>query len=153
MLVRTEREALYIACEMERGAVRLYERTLMLMERLGREDERLYRCLGHMLSEEREHLRQFQALYTGLDATDERRLELAALAEGLLFEGGLMEASREGILADTERMLELARKAEAASARKYREFAALAEGKDAKDALNMIAAQEEKHLSDLKCDS
>lgn len=153
MLVKNEREALYLACEMERGAVRLYKRTLMLMERLGREGERLYRCLEHMLSEEKEHLRQFTELYDGLDATEERRLELAAVAEGLLFEGGLMEASREGILADSERMLALARKAEAASAQKYREFAALAEGEGAKNALTMIAVQEEKHLSELTCEA
>ncbi len=151
MLIQNEREALFLACAMERGAVQLYKRTLMLMERLGRKEERLYCCLERMLSEETEHLRQFTELYDGLDASDERRIELAAVAEGLLFEGGLMEASREGLLADSERMLALARKAEAASAQKYREFAALARSEGARKALMMIAAQEEKHLAELNC--
>lgn len=150
MRVNTEQEALYIACEMEASAVELYTRAIKLMEQLGREKEPLYIQLELMLSDEREHLRQFRALYAGLDTSEEKRLMLSAVAEGLLFEGGLMGAAREGLLKNPEAMLRFAMDAEAASAKKYREFALLAEDEHARAALQMIAAEEDQHLLELK---
>ena len=150
MTIRTEQEALYLACQMEAGAVQLYRRALMLMERLGRKDEPLFARLARNKSDEEDHLRQFRELYTGLDATLERELELAAVAEGVLFEGGMMGASRQGLLDSVESMMTLAMNAERVSAGKYREFAAVSASEGAINALLMIAGQEDKHLRELE---
>ena len=150
MTIRTEQEALYLACQMETGAVQLYQRALALMKQLGRESEPLYGRLTLMRSDEEDHLRQFRELYTGLDAPLERELELAAIAEGVLFEGGMMGASRQGLLGSVDSMMALAKKAETLSAQKYREFAAVSASEGAKNALLMIAEQEEKHLEELE---
>lgn len=150
MLVESEQEALFVACEMESNAVQLYERAMRVMEQQGRAGEPLYRQLSFLHSDELEHLRQFRSLYTGLDAPIEQRLVLSAVAEGVLFEGGLMGAARRGLFNDVDATLRFAIQAEAASAQKYREFAAVAVNKDARAALLMIAAEEDKHLSELE---
>ena len=150
MRVSTEQEAIFIACEMETTAVQLYERALQVMQGQGRQEEVLYRQLAFMLEDEREHLRRFRALYAGLDAPVEQLLTLSAVAEGVLFEGGLMGAARQGLLADVNGMLRFAMEAERTSARKYREFAAVATGDSARAALLLIAAEEDKHLGELE---
>lgn len=146
----TEQEAMFVACEMEASAVALYTRALGLMQQLGRGEDALCAELKLMLSDEREHLRRFRSFLTGEEMTDERRMALAALAENVLFEGGLMGAARQGLLSDAAGMLRFAMLAEEVSARKYREFALLAEDPAARDALTLIAAEEEKHLAELR---
>ena len=148
MQVRSEQEALYLACEMEATAIQLYKRAMRLMENQGRAHEPLYARLALMLGDEEEHLRQFRSLYHGLDAAEEQRLTLSAVAEGVLFEGGLMGAVRQGLLGDAESMLRFASQAEETSAAKYREFASLAKDDRARSALLMIAREEEKHLDE-----
>ena len=150
MQVGTEQEALYLACEMESTAVQLYERAMRVMEQMDRQNEPLYRQLALMHSDESEHLRQFRALYSGLDASVERQLTLSAVAEGVLFEGGLMGAARQGLLKDVESMLRFAIQAEITSARKFREFASLATDERARTALVMIADEEDKHTAELE---
>ena len=150
MQVRTEQEALFIACEMESTAVQLYTRALQVMQQLGREKEALYQRIQEMLEDEQVHLRRFKSLYQGLDASDEQRLTLAAVGEGVLFEGGLMGAARQGLLKDVDSMLALAIKAEQTSIRKYREFASQAETEEARTALMMIASEEDCHLLELE---
>ncbi|MDD3334476.1 MAG: hypothetical protein PHI98_03055 [Eubacteriales bacterium] len=150
MQIHTEQEALYIACEMETGAVQLYARALHLLKEQGREQERLYYQVSFMHSDEQEHLRQFRALYNGLDVDEEQRLTLSAVAEGVLFEGGLMGAVRNGLLTDAPSMLRYALEAEKVSAQKYREFAALADTQEARSTLLLIAAEEDKHERDLE---
>ena len=39
MEIRSQQEALFIACEMEKSAIQLYTRALMLMEQQGRADD------------------------------------------------------------------------------------------------------------------
>jgi len=150
MQVRTEQEALFIACEMESTAVQLYTRALQVMQQLGRKGEALYARIQEMLEDEQGHLRRFRSLYQGLDASDEQRLTLAAIGEGVLFEGGLMGAARQGLLKDVDSMLALAIKAEQTSIHKYREFAAQAETEEARSALLMIASEEDVHLLELE---
>ncbi|NLO85572.1 MAG: hypothetical protein GX096_09120 [Clostridiales bacterium] len=149
MLIKSEQEAIFLACEMESAAVHLYERAMLVMQQLGREGEELYLQISLMLADEQEHLRQFRALYTGLDASIEQQLSLSAIADGILFEGGLMGAVRQGLLTDVDSMLKAAILAEAASAKKYREFAELTTNPEAKSALLLIAAEEDKHLNHL----
>lgn len=150
MQIRTEQEALYIACEMESTAVQLYTRALQVMQQLGREQEALFARIQEMLSDEQGHLRHFRALYQGLDADEEQRLSLAAVGEGILFDGGLMGAARRGLLKDVSSMLALAADAERTSVQKYREFALCAQSEEAKQALLQIAAEEECHLLELE---
>ena len=49
MMIRSEQEAMYLACEMESTAVQLYTRALALMAQLGRETEELYAQIQQML--------------------------------------------------------------------------------------------------------
>lgn len=146
MVVRTEQEAMFVACQMESTAVQLYQRALQLMEQLGRREEALYTHLQQMLSDEQEHLRRFRSFYHGVDSSDEQQLMLSAIAEGILFEGGLMGAARQGLLKDPEGLFDLAMRAEQTSACKYREFAAAAESEEARQALLSIASEEDGHL-------
>ena len=150
MQVRSEQEALFVACQMESTAVQLYSRALQVMQQLGRETDPLYRQIQQMLHDEEGHLRHFSTLYQGLEEEQERQLTLSAVAEGLLFEGGLMGAARLGLLKDTQSMLKLAAQSEKASAQKYSDFAAQAQTEEARDALLMIAQQEDGHLIELE---
>lgn len=150
MQVATAQEALFMACEMESSAIQLYTRALSLMEQLGRQDEPLYDHLALMRADEQEHLSQFQALGGRDGLADDRRVALAAAAGNILFEGGLMGAARAGLLSDVEGMLRFAMLAEETSARKYREFASLTASPDAREALERIAAEEDRHLDDLR---
>ena len=128
MEIRSQQEALFIACEMEKSAIQLYTRALML----------------------REHLRQFRSHAQPLDGTLEEQLMLSAAAEGVLFEGGLMGAVRRGLLNDVYSMMSYAMAAEECSARKYREFAALTQDAATRAMLEAIAGEEDKHLSSLQ---
>ncbi len=148
MRITSEQEAMYIACAMESSAVQLYERALQVMEGQGRQEEPLYRSLAAMKMEEMSHLQRFRSLYTGLDAEAEKQLTLDAVADGILFEGGLMGAARAGLLKDVDSMLRYAASCEATSVEKYREFAAHAAA-EAKEALLAIADEEDRHLAEL----
>lgn len=153
MQIHSQQEALYLACEMETGAVQLYARALQFLKDQGRENDRLYYQVSFMHSDEQEHLRQFRALYQGLDVSLERQLTLSAVAEGVLFEGGLMGAVRRGLLNDVPSMLRYALEAEKTSAQKYREFAKATDDEEARSALLLIAAEEDKHQKDLEIQS
>ena len=150
MQVNSMQEALYLACQMETGAVQLYARALQLLTEQGREQEPLFQKVAYMHDDEREHLRQFRALYSGLDGGRERQLTLAAVAEGILFEGGLMGAVRQGLLKDVPSLLQYAMQAEKTSALKYREFAAQATDEATRSTLLFIAAEEDRHQRDLE---
>ncbi len=149
MRIASEQEALYIACAMENSAVQLYGRALQVLENQNRQEEALYRSVAAMRMEEMSHLQRFRSLYKGLEAEAENQLMLAAVADGILFEGGLMGAARAGLLKDVESMLGYAASCEAASAQKYREFAQAATDEAAREALLSIAAEEERHLKEL----
>ena len=150
MVVRSEQEALFVACEMESTAVQLYTRALALMDAQERQNDPLYQSLQGMLEEEKGHLRHFRSLYQGLDEVDEQQLTLSAVGEGVLFEGGLMGAARRGLLKDVPSMLRLAINAERTSIEKYRDFANHAQNEDARSALLMIAEEESGHLLELE---
>ena len=148
MRVTTEQEAMYIACAMESSAVQLYERAMQVLESQGRQEEALYRSVAAMKLEEMSHLQRFRSLYTGLDTEAEKQLMLDAVADGILFEGGLMGAARAGLLKDVESMLRYAAQCEATSVQKYRAFADNA-ADEARRVLLDIAAEEERHLAEL----
>ena len=148
MEIRSQQEALFIACEMEKSAIQLYTRALMLLEQQGRADDPLAAQIRQTCEDEREHLRQFRSHAQPLDGTLEE--QLTAAAEGVLFEGGLMDAVRRGLLNDVSSMMSYAMAAEECSARKYREFAALTQDAATRAMLETIAVEEDKHLSSLQ---
>lgn len=149
MQVQSAQEALFLACEMERGAARLYERALMLLRDLGRKNDPLYQSIAAMQADEERHLAQFQSLYLGLEEPVERRLMLSAVADGVLFEGGLMGAVRSGLLSDVESMFRLAADAEEKAQQTYRAFAADCRDEESKTVLLGIADEEARHLAEL----
>lgn len=146
----TEQEALFVACEMEASAVALYTRAILLMEQLGRDGEPLYAQLRLTLADEKEHLKRFRSLFTGLDTSEERQAALATIAQDVLFAGGLMGAAREGLLRDADSMLRFAMRSEEISAQTYRQFAANSKSASARETLELIAAEEDRHLGDLR---
>ena len=90
MDIRCAGEALFIACQMEKRAIRLYERALAVFA-----DGACQDAVRDILAEERNHLNQFSQM--GADTPDfERAQLLSAKAAGVLFSGGLTEAQRKG---------------------------------------------------------
>lgn len=150
MVVRSEQEAMFVACEMESTAVQLYSRALALMDAQERQNDPLYQSIQDMLRDEQGHLARFRSLYKGLDEADEQQLTLSAVGEGVLFEGGLMGAARRGLLKDIPSMLRMAMDAERTSIRKYTEFAQSAQTEEAREALLRIAQEESAHLMELE---
>ena len=150
MKIRSVQEALLIACEMERGAVLLYERALSVMEETGRTGEALYQNLQGMLADEKRHLQQFQEMYVGMDAEMERQLLLLAVANDVLFDGGLLGAVRAGLLTDVDSMLAFASAEEAKAVETYKMFADQSDDPRARRALLAIAAEEGLHLAELQ---
>ena len=149
MEIQSTQEALFVASEMERGAVQLYQRAIAVMKELNREDEPLYGMLFSILEDEKGHLAQFEAMFAGLDMETERNLLLAAVGSGVLFEGGLMGAVRAGLLESVEDMLKFAADCEQKAAAVYQEMAEKSQDELAKRALLCIAADEKGHLADI----
>ena len=150
MQIQSGQEALFVAIEMERGAVQIYERALMLTDPGDPALEPLRQQLTTILSDERQHLKQFQALYLGLGEAMERQLTLSAVASSILFEGGLMGAVRQGMLRDKVSLLRFAAQAEEKAEDTYRAFAAACGNADTAAILSGIASEEEKHLQTLR---
>lgn len=150
MKIQSAQEALFVACQMERGAIQLYERSLLLLNGLQRGQNTLRAQLASMLADEKQHLLQFQELYTGLDTAMENRLALSAVASSVLFEGGLMGAVRKGLLKDERSMLRFAADAEETAAATYRSFAEQSDDPHAAEMLTGIALEEDKHLKTLR---
>ena len=147
--IQNQNEAMYIACQMERGAVKHYARAMQLMQAMGRENEPLYSALKAMLHDEESHLEQFCA-FTDCDSiSPERQTLLNALMQDWLFKGGLMGAAREGMMEDIPSMMQYAQASEELSARKYRECAEMTDDEATRQALLAIAAEEDKHYLEL----
>lgn len=150
MLIKSGQEAIYVAIEMERGAIQTYERALMLTEADDPETKALRNQISAILSDERQHLKQFQSLYRGLDASLEEQLMLSAVSSSVLFQGGLMGAVRQGMLKDAKSLLAFAMNAEQTAIDTYRAFANSCGDPETESVLNGIAGEEEQHLKTLR---
>ena len=142
MIVRDAAEALYIACEMEKRAIRLYERVLMIFS-----DGPCQEAIREILLDERSHLEQFSRMGAGTPGFERAQL-LSARASGVLFSGGLMEAQRKGAFDSAEKLYACAAEEEAEAVRQYGEFAASLSG-SAAAAFAAIALEEKRHLNKL----
>ncbi len=150
MLIKSGQEALFVAIEMERGAVQTYERALMLTDPKDESQKELRQQLLIILSDEQQHLAKFQSLYEGLDETIEEQLMLSAVASSVLFEGGLMGAVRSGMLKSKESLMDFAKGAEKKAAETYRGFAGACGDNETAGVLLSIAREEDRHLHTLR---
>lgn len=139
-MVKNAKEALYIACEMERRAIRMYERGAMVCAHLSR-------LLAQFEAEERNHLSRFKEMGASLapESRSEEGLVLSAYAAQVLFPGGLMEAERENAFADAASFLNYAAAQEAQAIKAYREFAARCRDESARQMFLAIAGEETAH--------
>ena len=140
--VRDAGEALFIACEMEKRAIRLYERALTVFA-----DGPCAEAIRAILGDERHHLQQFSRMGAEADGF-ERAQYLAAQAGRVLFSGGLVEAQRKGAF-DSERALyAYAADEERDAIRQYGQFARALSG-SAAAAFAAIESEENQHLAKL----
>ncbi|HHT15155.1 MAG TPA: hypothetical protein GXZ86_04690 [Clostridiales bacterium] len=137
-------QALFMAIEMEKRAVSLYERMLILFA--SSENQAL---LEHLLADEKRHLIQFEHHLDEQSQSLENTMLLSALADEVLFEGGLNRMLREGVLESNQSLLDYAAQEEQKAIDTYTSYAELCEG-DAKEAFLQIAAEEKTHLKVLE---
>lgn len=135
-------EALYIACEMEKRAIRLYERALVVFG-----DGPCHGSIAQILSDERNHFTQFSAM-GAREPGFERAQLLSAQASGVLFSGGLVEAQRKGAFVSVENLYAYAAAAEAEAVCRYSQFAAQLNG-SAAEAFRAIVLEEKQHYAKL----
>lgn len=143
--ISSARDALYIASEMERRAVKLYERAVMLWP-----DGDIAKIIGGMLSDEKQHLKHFLQLLGDEAPAQADALLLSAYAGGVLFEGGLHAAAKSGAFDSPTALLRYAAEQEQIAIDCYTRFAAQCEhAPDAKTAFLQIAQEETLHLAAL----
>ena len=118
MIVRNENQALCVAVEMERRAIGIYERALLLAH-----SEEVREGIREILADEREHLRRFTAMRENcaLDDAEERML-LKAMAAQVLFPGGVMEMERANGLSSLRELYAFAAESEKEAMETYRDF-------------------------------
>lgn len=142
MDIRGAGEALYIACQMEKRAIRLYERALAVFA-----DGACQDAVRAILAEERNHLDQFSRM--GVETPDfERAQLLSAKASSVLFSGGLTEAQRKGAFQSVRSLYAYAASEETEAIRQYSAFASSLTG-SAASAFSSIALEEKQHLNKL----
>ena len=106
MIVKDQREALCVACEMERRAIGIYQRALTLTDK-----PEVRAGIQEILKDEREHLRRFSQVreqYCGITDAEERLL-IAAMGAEALFPGGVMEMRRANSLDSLKNLYTFAR--------------------------------------------
>lgn len=150
MHIQTTQEALYVACEMERNAMQLYQRAMVLLQELGRASEPIFDRIASLYQDEVRHLDMFQALYVGLNVSTEQMLMLSAIASSVLYEGGLMGAVRAGLLNDMESLMNYAISEEQKAVDLYLDFARQCDDESARFTLETIAAEEKRHKESLE---
>ena len=141
--VKNEQEALFLACEMERRAIRVYERGQLLCQ-----DPAVKALLQRLHDDEKMHLAKFARMGScSMEATDqEQQLLLKSYAAQVLFPGGLMQAHREGALDDLVSLISFARDSEETAVKCYLEFSASCEKEAAREMFLSIAQEEQGHL-------
>ena len=142
MDVRDAGEALYIACEMEKRAIRLYERALTVFA-----DGPCQEAIRAILCDEDRHLEQFSRM-GAREPGFERGQLLSAQASRVLFPGGLMEAQRKGAFSSPAALYRFAAREEQQAIDCYGDFASSLTG-DAAAAFSAIRLEEKQHLKKL----
>ena len=146
MVVKNECQALCIAVEMERRAIRVYERALMLAQ-----DAQVRAGIEEILVDERRHLQRFSAMRECrmVDEAEERLL-ISAMAAEVLFTGGVMEMKREQALKTLKGLYQYAADSEADAVRTYADFAKKCADPAVHDVFMDIVREESSHLVELR---
>jgi len=146
MVVKNECQALCIAVEMERRAIRVYERALMLAQ-----DPQVKAGINEILADERRHLQRFSEMraYHQLDAAEEQLL-ISSMAAEVLFTGGVMEMKREQALTTLRSLYQYAADSEADAVRTYAEFAKKCSDEKVQEVFMDIVREESSHLVELR---
>ena len=146
MVIGNEQEALRIAVEMEKRAIRIYERALMIVQ-----DEEVAAGIRSMLRDERGHLQRFQDMKNALTDKPEREATLLqSVAADMLFPGGVMEMERANSFTNLQALYEFAAKSEAEATEKYRDLASRCVTAEVRNAFLSIAQEESGHLNALR---
>lgn len=145
--VKSEQEALYLACEMERRAIRVYERGVMISH-----DPAIKALLQKLYEDEKMHLSKFSKMGNcAIEITDlEQQLLIKSYAAQVLFPGGLMQAQREGAFSSLHSLLAFSRDSEETAVRTYKEFASSCHQAEAREMFLSIAQEEQGHLISLE---
>ena len=145
MVVRNERQALCIAVEMERRAIRMYERALLLSK-----DPEVIEGIRSILQEEKEHLRRFSEMKEGTSPELEEEAMIAqALGAEVLFSGGVMEMERAKALTTLKGLYTYAAESEENAVETYLAFAEKCRDERIAEVFRAIAAEESSHFGDL----
>ena len=146
MVVKNECQALCIAVEMERRAIRVYERALMLAQ-----DAQVRAGIEEILADERRHLQRFSAMREChmVDEAEERLL-ISSMAAEVLFTGGVMEMKREQALTTLKGLYQYAADSEADAVRTYADFAKKCADPAVHDVFMDIVREESSHLVELR---
>ena len=145
MVVRHEGQALCVAVEMERRAIRIYEQALLLTK-----DPAVLDGIREILKDEREHLRRFTEMKAQhpIPAAEEQ-LMISGMAADVLFSGGVMEMKREKALNTLEGLYRYAAESEADAVETYGGFASKCQDVKVHDTFMAIVHEESRHLSEL----
>lgn len=146
MIVRNEQQALCVAVEMERRAIRVYERALMLAA-----DQQVRAGIREILAEEKQHFQRFSEMKANypLSERDERMLT-QAMASDMLYPGGVMELERAQGLDTIKGLYAYAVESEQEAVEKYMSFAEKSSDPAIAEAFTAIASEEAIHLAELK---
>ena len=144
MIIEHQGQALTVAIEMERRAIKTYERALLLTE-----DEDVRRGIESILRDERRHLKRFTEMWDQTVNSAEQQVLLQAMAAEVLFQGGVTEMAREDALTTLPGLYRYAMDSEANAVETYTKFAEKCEG-EAREAFLEIVREEAGHLAELK---
>ncbi len=143
MVVKNEGQALCVAVEMEKRAIRVYERALMLAT-----DPAVVAGIREILADEREHLRCFSEMKAQHPVpADEEKLLISSMAAEVLFTGGVMEMKREQALTTLIGLYRYAAESEAGAVETYGSFASKCQDAKVHDAFMAIVREESEHLT------
>ena len=143
MVVRNEGQALCVAVEMERRAIRVYERALMLAT-----EQQVMEGIEEILADEREHLARFSEMKAEHPVpAEEERLLISSMAAEVLFTGGVMEMKREQALTTLKGLYRYAADSEAGAVEIYGSFAAKCADQKVHDVFMAIVREESEHLT------
>lgn len=146
MLVRNEHQALCVAVEMEKRAIHVYERALMLAR-----DTAVEKGIREILNDEQQHLCRFSAMReTSGKETIEDQAMIQAMGAEVLFTGGVMEMERAKGLNTLRGLYEFAADSEYDAMKKYAEFADKCENVAIREAFLAIASEEASHYTELR---
>ena len=147
MVVRNEQQALAMAVEMEKRAIRIYERALTLTD-----EPEVIGGIREILQEEQQHLCRFNAMKMACPAlpVKEDRLLIQAISAELLFPGGVMEMERAKGLDTLEGLYRFAAESEYDAMIRFADYADKCESQDVREAFLTIAREEAVHYTRLK---